>query len=131
MKIYKYQGVDLGFSYPDNWVIEKEENIVSIYDPLYGIGALQFSFYLVANPQTIFKKDELEDYIRDRHDSFEVTVNGNCAFSTYLDDKKGRYWKYWLFLKNKTLLFAFYNCQKEDVGKEEKIIDEIIASAQK
>ena len=64
MKVYNYPDADLSFQYPDNWTIEQEKNVLSIFDPENGVGSLQFSFYQVPNPQIISVKNELEDYLK-------------------------------------------------------------------
>jgi len=76
-------------------------------------------------------KDELEEYLRDRHKSFSIAVNANYVFTDYADEIKGRYWKYWVYLRNGYLVFATYNCETEDSGKEDRVINEVIQSALK
>jgi hypothetical protein len=128
MKVYENPDVDLSFQYPDNWTIEQEQNVVSLLDPENGLGALQFSVYQIPGSQIISVKTELEDYLKDRHSHFEVSTTDSYALSDYLNDKKGNCWKYWMFLKNHTLVFATYNCLKNVIGKESKYIDQIIGS---
>jgi hypothetical protein len=127
MKQYNYNETKLSFAYPDNWTIEQDKNLISIYDPLHGVGVLQFSIYYVPNSQDISLKDELEDYVSDRHQNeFAVTIKDQYAYTDYLLDEELRYWKYWLFIKDNMLVFGSYNCKRNDYGKEEKIIDEIV-----
>jgi hypothetical protein len=129
MKTYRYKEADLSFIYPDNWTVLQETNIISVFDSEHGLGALQFSFYQVGNAAGLLLKDELEEYIKKRHGSAEVLKSKDFVFSNYLEGIGKRYWKYWLFLKTSVLIFVSYNCQEEDIGKEDEIVGNIIHSA--
>jgi hypothetical protein len=129
MKTYKYKEADLSFIYPDNWTVLQETNMISVYDSEHGLGALQFSFYQVGNAEGLLLKDELEEYIIKRHGSAEVLKSKDFVFSNYLEGIGKRYWKYWLFLKTSILIFVSYNCQEDDIGKEDEIVGNIIHSA--
>ena|ERR1700719_4055564 len=129
MKKFDHQEADLSFTYPDDWEIEQEKNIVSVYNPINGVGALQFSFYQIGNDQAISLKDELEDYVKGRHENGQVKLDGSYSFSNFLEGKDGRFWRYWLFIKGKTLTFVSYNCYKNDIGVEEKKVNDIVLSA--
>ena len=48
------------FLYPNDWTWEKEDNVISIYNPENGLGALQFSIYYVGNDSRVDLKTELE-----------------------------------------------------------------------
>ncbi|HEV8283660.1 MAG TPA: DUF3805 domain-containing protein [Chitinophagaceae bacterium] len=128
MKIFKDENRKLYFSYPDKWEIAQDESTLSIYDPVDGLGVLQISSYNVPDPKEISIKDELEEFIEERHNEITVHLTDDFAYTPYLIDENKRYWKYWLILKKNTLIFCSYNCQKEDFGKEEKTLNEIIAS---
>ncbi|GAA3934939.1 hypothetical protein GO495_15050 [Chitinophaga oryziterrae] len=127
MKKQHYNETNIIFTYPNSWQIEQDKNVISLYDPINGVGSIQFSIYYASNSQNISLKDELEDYVSDKHNKFVISVNDLYACTNYLLDEDGvRYWKYWLFIKDNMLVFASYNCEKEDYGKEEKIVDEIM-----
>ena len=127
MKSYKYRGNGIEFVLPDNWDIEESDNVISFFDSDNGVGALQFSFFQVRNEKNIVLKDELADLL-DNQFSKEIIINNNCAEAFRLEENENKYWKYWLFLKEEFLIFASYNCQKDDKGKEDRIVNEIVYS---
>ena len=129
MKVYNLPEIGLFFRCPDDWIVEQEKYIVSIFDPVKGVGALQFSCYNIGSQQEVALKDELADFIKDKHDRYEINVIGNCSFTNYIEGKNDRQWKYWLFLKSNILTFTSYSCHRDDVGKEDKIINNIVFSA--
>jgi hypothetical protein len=129
MKVYNLPEAYLSIMYPDGWAVEREKNMISAFDPVKGVGVLQFSFYQIAPQKQVSLKDELEEYIRDKHEDYEITISDNCAFSNYLLGKNSRRWKYWLFLKVNVLTFVSYNCHESDIGVEEKTINDIVLSA--
>jgi hypothetical protein len=129
MRTYSCKEAFLSFDYPTSWTVEQEKNVISVYDSERGLGALQFSFYQVEHPEKIVLSSELEDYISRRHGNSIVLKENGLAFSDYLAGTDNRFWKYWLFLKCNILIFASYNCNQGDVGKEDEIISNILNSA--
>lgn len=125
-----YDSTDLNFSivYPDTWTYEEDGNVLSVYDSKDGVGALQFSSYEVDNITSIDLKEELEDYVSDKHENFKVQRLDKYAFCK-CEDEKGNVWRYWIFTRENTVIFASYNCLKEDVGKEDAEIDAVVKSA--
>lgn len=130
METKKYSNKNKGLEliYPENWEAELNDNVLSVYDSLNGVGVLQFSTYHVSDSKRINLSNELSDFLRDKHEPIEINVDNNYAFASYKDNE-GRCWKYWLFLKKDILIFASYNCEKDDVGKEDKEIDQILRSS--
>lgn len=125
MKKFNYSNTGFGFAFPDEWHIDKDENVISLYDPIKGVGTLQFSIYRINEPKNINLKEELEDSLRGHHEKYSVSVFNNYVTTDYLSDGK-RIWKYWLFLNGRFLIFGTYNCNYYDQGKENKVIREII-----
>jgi hypothetical protein len=78
-KIYKTP--DLSFLYPDDWMVETIDNTLSIYEPLKGVGHLQFSSYKIVEPTKINLKNEQEDFVRERYKSLEIILEKNSAFT--------------------------------------------------
>jgi hypothetical protein len=107
MKIFKDENRKLYFSYPDKWEIAQDESTLSIYDPVDGLGVLQISSYNVPDPKEISIKDELEEFIEERHNEITVHLTDDFAYTPYLIDENKRYWKYWLILKKKHSHFLF------------------------
>jgi hypothetical protein len=127
-KKYSDEGKGLELIYPEDWKAELKDNVLSVYDELNGVGVLQFSTYHIPNPEAINLGDELSEFLKDKHGSIEINMGNNYASAEYLDDEE-RYWKYWLFLKKDILIFASYNCEKDDIGKDDKEIDKILRSS--
>lgn len=125
MKSYTDDKFGFVFLYPEDWVWEKEDNVISVYDPERGLGALQLSIYYVGNDGQIDLKAELEDFLQD-YSSFKVEMMGDVAYSKLKDD--GRFWQYWFFRKGNSLILASYNCEIKDRGEEDEAIMGILSS---
>ena len=113
------------FFYPNDWIWEKEENIITVYNPKNGLGALQFSIYYVGNDREINLKVELEDFLED-YNSFKVEIIEGKAYSRIKDED--RIWYYWFFQSGNSLILATYNCEIKDEGKENELIKNILNS---
>ena len=112
---------------PDEWNIETEGNVISLYNALGGCGALQFTSYLVPNISDIDPVEELFWCIADKHQDLEVKSNNNCSFAN-ITDYNGIYWRYWLFKNSKAVLLVTYNCDVTDKDEESTVIEIIIRS---
>jgi hypothetical protein len=128
MKTYTSDNLNLSIVLPDNWNVEENESIISVYDALDGAGAVQFSSYEVDDIDSINLTEALEDYLSDRHEAFKVEEKNGYAFSKSVDAEGGQ-WRYWVFMRSNTLVFTSYNCLKEDIGKEDVEVDAIVLSA--
>ena len=124
MKTYIDNKLGFSFLYPKNWDLEKDENIISLFEPKLGFGVLQISTYYVNNPEKINLNEELNEYLEDYKGKYLIK-NKNSILCTELN-MKNRFWKYWIFVKGTILVFVTYNCSIEDKGKEEVIYDSII-----
>src|SRR5690606_24668562 len=123
MKSYTDEKFGFAFFYPDDWILEKENNVISVYDAENGLGALQFSVFYVGNDSQIDLKAELEDFLED-YMPVEAEIINDLAYSTLINDNRA--WQYWLFQRGNSMVLASYNCEIEDKGKENKIINEIL-----
>ncbi|RZL62950.1 MAG: hypothetical protein EOO93_08220 [Pedobacter sp.] len=112
---------------PVGWEEEKDNNLVSLYNAVDGIGALQFSFYQVDNSDSIDLCINLKRFLSDKHNPINVEMMDNYAYSNAVDDG-GIYWRYWLFLKSPYLAFASYNCDDIHKDKEMIVINDIMKS---
>ena len=119
---------------PENWAVEDEGSLISVYDPNQGVGTLQISAYSIPTDQKLDLVEELTKYliyrvkIKSKADLIsKIKIDSNCAF--YEVFKEGnRYSSYWMFYKNYKLIFVTYNCPGEDFSKEKEIIDQILNS---
>lgn len=127
MKNYRYNE-QFGFTFPDRWEVADDGNLISIYDPNNGLGALQFTLYEVGDPSGIDLISEFEDYLANRHGHFDIE-QGDDFVHCDIRDEDGVWWRYWLFIKGNTLVFTTYNCDQQDIGKEDQKVEEIIKSA--
>ncbi|MCX2496411.1 hypothetical protein OQX63_23185 [Pedobacter sp. PF22-3] len=112
---------------PNDWKSETSDDVVSLYEPDNGVGALQLSFYNIDNAPSIELSKELESYLGDKHEKIIVKIIDGRAYSD-IEDEDGIYWQYWLFLKDTTVIFVSYNCDKSDKGIEDPVVKEIISS---
>ncbi|MGK9126704.1 hypothetical protein M1D52_22000 [Olivibacter sp. SA151] len=120
-----YFGDDIGVMIPEEWEVYQEEGVVTIYDPVKGVGALQLSLYGTGKEVDVL--GELKDYLSDKYEDITVSLlNGRAYFETVDEDEV--YWRYWLFLKKGEIIFVSYNCDEEEKGKETTVVDEIIRS---
>ena len=112
---------------PDSWEQEKRDNLVTLYDPVAGVGALQFLFYKASNPDSIDLGKELGGYLEDKHDGVDIKQSTKYAYCSVVDED-GVYWRYWLFLKLGDVAFASYTCDEAVKKQEYGLIDDIIKS---
>ena len=119
---------------PENWVVEEEGSLISVYEPVTGVGRLQISSYSIPPEQKLDLVEELAKYliyrvkIRSKSDLIsKIKKEANSAFFE-LFTEENHYSSYWMFFKNYKLIFITYNCVAEDFGKEKEIIDQILNS---
>ncbi|OGC78155.1 MAG: hypothetical protein A2145_06460 [candidate division Zixibacteria bacterium RBG_16_40_9] len=119
---------------PENWVVEEDVSLISIYNPLKRVGTLQISVYSVPQDQEPDLVEELAKYliyrvkIRSKSDLIsKIKKEANCAFYEVFTEGH-RYFSYWMFFKNYKLFFITYGCAADDFGQEIEIIDQILNS---
>lgn len=126
MKVYKINE-GISFSFPSNWLVEHDNNLISVFDPQNGVGALQFSIYEIKDTNSINLVEKLSDYLEEKHGAVSVKLFIDYSYSD-LTDEDGVYWRYWLFSKKNRIIFVSYNCAQEDIGQEDTEIMQIIKS---
>ncbi len=110
---------------PDGWVAEQEAESALLYHP-DGPGTLQIS--AVPHGDTVTAAD-LRAIAAEHLDAGAQTEDvGLGSFSGFtlsygLDDE---FWREWYLHHGKTLLFATYNCDLDDEGKEDEIVELIL-----
>lgn len=128
MQQYKHNS-NLIFYHPDSWSGEYDaaDHTILFCDPDNGYGSLQFSVLYPPEKQEISLKNWLEEKLEKWHEKYIVTENKHYARSEHVNDDS-RSWRYWAIRKDNMMLFGTYNCDEQDQGKEDKIVDEIINS---
>ena len=115
----------------ESWSYSEEGNIVSFFNEVNGVGAIQISSYSIDKGLNIDIASELAEILNDKFketsETFsKISVNNNLA--NYSFAKDNRYWDYYLLFKNGKLLFITYNCEELDKLIEKKVINKIINS---
>ena len=126
-KAYRLTGTDLKLRLSRNWEVQEEGNVISVFDPKNGLGALQFSIYFVEAAVGINVANELRDFLEDKTADAEITSFDNYAYSQFYDEEE-TFWRYWIFREGNHIIFASYNCSSEDAGSEDGSIDKIMKS---
>lgn len=126
-KTYRLTGTNLKLRLSRNWEVQEDGNVISVFDPKKGLGALQFSIYLVEDAVGIDVANELRDFLEGKTVDAEIASYGNHAYSQFHDEEE-TFWRYWVFREGNHIIFASYNCSSEDTGSEDWSIDKIIKS---
>jgi hypothetical protein len=126
MKSFNFQN---GFeaTFPDEWNVEKSDDLVSIYNASNGVGALQISSYIVPDPNIVKLDEELKGYLEQKYGEVNLKLLNKYAWFSVIDDGN-RYWHYWLLNKANILMFITYNCKSSDKSIEKGVVDRIIKS---
>lgn len=112
---------------PDDWVVEEEDNVVSLFRPETGCGALQFSLmsYKVAPPNVEEHAVGLLTMFEHNRTGQMKTLRswranqGNEAVAVYAEiSTADRWWEAWLITDGKRRVLLTYNCETEDKGAE-------------
>jgi len=112
---------------PDNWELEQSENnLITMYNYVNSQGVLQFSVYYPPDAGSVSLKNELIDFVDNRHHDFDIYENSHYTHTNYLLENNEMYIKYWVIRKDKAIIFGTYICDKEQRGIEENVVDEII-----
>lgn len=126
MKIFNI--LDTDFSVPDNWILELDGSVISLYDQNDGAGAIQFSIFKVPNLSNINLRTELQEMVDSRHVECIVIDHGEYSAAVIEEELDDTHWRYWMFIKSDRVVLATYNCAKEDIGIEDEIVDGILNS---
>lgn len=125
MKIFTHSIANFQIKFPENWEINEEENIINLYNPQNGYGVLQFTIYFVEN-NDIAIEVELEEYVKSRHSNYEILKEKSSLAHGYNMIEDEKHWQYWIYKGENFLVFASYNCAKDDIGKEGVEIKKIL-----
>ncbi|UPK67974.1 hypothetical protein [Chitinophaga filiformis] len=127
MEYYNYKNTNLNFLVPNDWELDQtENNLITMYNYVNSLGVLQFSVYYPPDAGSVSLKNELIDFVSDNHNDFDIHEGKHYVYTDYLLEENGSYMKYWVIRKDEAIIFGTYNCDKEQRGLEEKVVDEII-----
>jgi len=126
MQIYKHNKW-LSFKYPADWLTEYEEGQIIFEDKNSPVGALLFTVFYPPENEEVNLKEWLAEMLEIEPEKFEVSENKNWVRFQYVHSEE-RSWRYWAIKKDSMVLFGSYNCDPQDEGKEDQVVDAIIAS---
>lgn len=117
--------------YPGDWCVEESDQLVTLYRPEIGSGALQISAFRTPGEQDTRK--ELLEYLADKdlsinEASITVQQEGPKEVSTYDYVEDEWYWRVWMISRGSHFLFITYNCEVADREKELDSVVCIVAS---
>lgn len=112
---------------PDDWVVEEEDGVVSLFQPETGCGALQFS---VMSYESV--PSDVEEHAVGLLTMFANNRNGETkALRSWRTDKytgavavyaeiatTARWWEAWVITDGKRRVLLTYNCETDDKGTE-------------
>ena|SRR5579863_2047561 len=127
--IYKSPSDCYQLIHPKSWEIEENENTISIYDAIKGVGAINITSYLIPQDYQFYVEKELIEFV----DKEDIPQNG---IKVILVDKKkiafleleveDRFWCYYVLFCNHKALFITYNCKAVDKNKELDEVSQIV-----
>ncbi len=112
---------------PDDWVAEQEPESALLYHP-DGPGTLQIS--AIPQNDTVTAAD-LRAIATEHLDSGAQTEDVNLGTFTGFSlsySVNDEFWHEWYLRHGSTLLFATYNCDLDDEGKEDDIVELILGT---
>ena len=119
------------FRYPNDWELEQEDNLLTVYNN-NGVGALNISYYYPPKGYKVNKINELIDYLSENavginaaETKQNIIAKEDHVYVDYIDKEKA-YWQYWLFSDDKTVIIVTYNCEEPDREKERTVVKQII-----
>ncbi len=115
---------------PDGYILEEQEEAVTVYNVENGSGAINITNYQILGDYVFDAEEELRNFAGSvdnniNAQTLQITSNG-YAYSEFTT--QGRFWKIWAFFKNPNAVFASYNCDEKDKGKEIDKVDRIMQS---
>jgi hypothetical protein len=113
---------------PYDWDIFEEDNLISIFEPQFGVGVLQLSIYYVEESTKIDLKEEFFNLVSIPNNIQINVIDKRSFFYAEFENNEDTFWRYWLFRKNEYIVFASYNCSKADMRREDAIVDAILNS---
>jgi len=117
--------------YPEGWVVEEGRDLVTLYRPQGGVGALQISAYQTPEPQDC--RSVLLDYLDDQKVSIGkkavmVQQDRIKSVSTHGYEEDDSYHQVWVVTQTEYLLFVTYNCRSALRDTETIDVHEMVQS---
>lgn len=114
-------------NYPDNWEVETEDEVNSLFDPK-GEGEL------VISTQSFDEALTMEDLRGIAAEDLEAgaqpdEITAGAFQGMHFDyESEGEYWVEWYLAHKNQLIFATYNCDAESDAKEIAIVEVILST---
>ena len=114
---------------PKGWEHEAEETLDTFFDP-DGVGALQFSSITKTSGDVTDTDlvESIEDMKLADMPSAAAAFGPFTGFALSKAHADGQVGQYWFLRAGSLLLFATYFCEKQDVGKEMRVVMKALAS---
>lgn len=117
--------------YPGNWVVEEGEECTTFSDPQRGVGALQVSAYETPTYQNC--EETMLEYLSDHgvsvlEGNVEVQNQEGKCIASYSYTQEPWFRRVWFISEDHKLLMITYNCSIEHRGKEDREVNELVAS---
>ena len=114
--------------FPEEWQAEENDGIVTLTDP-DNIGALDITALIKEAGQVA--EAELDELARENFpsdvDSTAVTVGElSGQYVEYEEDDDA--WREWILVLDGVLLYATYNCDVDDRGIDDAVVDQILTT---
>lgn len=118
--------------YPMKWIVKEDNNHISFFNSISGVGALQISSYEAPQKDLTNLKCFSRDFFEEKEVEAEIVEfsKDRIRFALSEFNKAGRYWKVWCIASVTKFLFVTYNCDVADKEKEQKNVNDIISSLQ-
>jgi hypothetical protein len=114
-------------SIPDNWEHEDEADMLTFYNP-DSSGTMVISTVIEDEPiSDDYMEELLEEHLEAgaelQQEQFGPFMGVSCCFS---DDE--HYWCEWYLFNDNILLFVTYDCELDQEGEEDDVIESILES---
>ena len=128
MQQYDHNG-KFRIAYPEDWTVENSEGIIELQRNENPLGVLQFSVLYPPEGDVVVLRELLAEFAEDYTTDYIIKESQHFAYTDYFMTEEKMWWKFWTIRKDHMVIFATYGCEKEEWrGKEDQIVDEIIAS---
>jgi len=124
----QYSGGSWALTLPKNWSRIEEEDYVVSFAAHDGCGALQLSSYIkdeaVSNNDLLDFSEEMGILRSD----LKTTRQGEFTGFAVEGSENGMWFRTWYLRCGSTMVFATYNCEADDQGVENRLVDGMLST---